>query len=200
MDRSSWNVSALSPRNPTYRSRLRSCWVLESDRTDVAWSQAIHATKCLAIRARVRDCQEVFSDSVKGNFYLIILARKKTSNTFLSLCFYRLLFNLFWTSKLNFIFTYCSPIWKWCLQMVMLPAQPTLHLDGRFSLLIIKIISWIIMNKLFNRQISSVGDWVRPVCRISSFCNVENIKQDTKLFIPYQDIELHSRRDCVGKR
>ena len=126
--------------------------------------------------------------------------KKKTSNTFLSLCFYWLLFNLFWTSKLNFIFTkYCFPIWKWCLQMV-LPAQPTLNLDGKFSLLIIKIISWIIRNKLFNRQIFSLGDWFRHVCRISSFCNVENIKQDTKLFIPYQDIELHSRRDCVGKR
>ena len=83
---------------------------------------------------------------------------------------------------------------------MVLPAQPTLNLDGKFSLLIIKIISWIIMNKLFNRQIFSLGDWFRHVYRLSSFCNVENIKQDTKLFIPYQDIELYSRRDCVGKR
>ena len=78
-----------------------------------------------------------------------------------------LLFNWFLLESSIFTNYTCSPIWKWCFQIAHrgLQTQPT-FLDKRFSTLIIIIISWIIMNRLFNKQFFSVGDWVRLVCRI----------------------------------
>ena len=122
----------------------------------------------------------------EGSDFHCFYFSQTTTSTFPSLCFSWLLFNLFLTTKLNSKFTL-----RLFSNLEMMRSKGSscslksanVKLDERISSLIIKMISWIIMNQFSTSNFFS--GWLSSTCmsynsgtRLCSFCNVENIKRD----------------------